>query len=80
MSNIEINVHDKEKYVSVWLTKAESQEEDMHISLTPLCRHWKERKYRVVVFESGDQNLAEQTKGLLSHAVEVSAKDEQTLA
>ncbi len=76
---MEINVHDKEKYVSVWLTKAESADETIHDQLTPFCRRWKEKKYRVVIFRSGNRDLAEQTKALLSHAIEVEAKAERSL-
>ncbi len=74
---MEINIHDKDKYVSVWLTTEESQDETMHDKLTPFCQHWKAKKYRVVIFKSGTKNLAEQTKALLAHALELSAKSEQ---
>ncbi len=73
---MEINIHDNEKCVSVWLTKEESQDETMHDKLTPFCQHWKAKKYRVVIYKSGTKNLAEITKDLLAHTLKTSAKSE----
>lgn len=42
-------VHDDEKYVEIWLTNAESQDNDLRESLKPLCKEYKQKKYRVVM-------------------------------
>ena len=53
MSYIELNIHNDQKYVSVWLTKAESADPALKESLKSLYSEYKQKKYRVVVFESG---------------------------
>ena len=50
MSCIELNIHDEQKYVSVWLTKAESTDPALRESLKSLYSEYKQKKYRVVVF------------------------------
>ena len=45
-------VQDDEKYVEIWLTNAESQDTDLRESLKPLCKEYKQKKYRVVIFSS----------------------------
>ena len=69
-------VHDDEKYVEIWLTNAESQDNDLRESLKPLCKEYKQKKYRVVIFSSGKGDLLTLTKDLLKHTLEVNAKKE----
>lgn len=69
-------VHDDEKYVEIWLTKAESQDTDLREGLKPLFREYKQKKYRVVIFSSGTGNLLELTKDLLKHTIELNARQE----
>jgi len=69
-------VHDDEKYVEIWLTNAESQDTVLRESLKPLCREYKQKKYRVVVFSSGKGDLLTLTKDLLKHTLEVNARQE----
>ena len=74
---MELNIHKKEKYVSVWLTRAESADMGLRESLKPLYAEYKQKNYRVVVFESGSADLAMLTKDLLAHNLEVTALKEE---
>ena len=76
MSYIELNIHNDQKYVSVWLTKAESADPALRESLKSLYSEYKQKKYRVVVFESGRGDLPTLTKDLLKHNIELSAQKE----
>ena len=76
MSCIELNIHDEQKYVSVWLTKAESTDSALRESLKSLYSEYKQKKYRVVVFESGRGDLPTLTRDLLKHNIELSAQKE----
>lgn len=62
---MEINVHDDRKIVEIWLTNAEKRDTDLRERLKPLYREYKEKKYLVAVFESGDGDLYENTSALL---------------
>ena len=76
MSYIELNIHNDQKYVSVWLTKAESADPALKESLKSLYSEYKQKKYRVVVFESGRGDLPTLTRDLLKHNIELSAQKE----
>lgn len=73
---MEMNIYDDKKYVSVWLTKAEAADAAFRDSLIPLYSKYKQKKYRVVVFESGTCDLPTLTKDLLKHTLEVTARKE----
>lgn len=62
---LEVNVIDKEKIVEVWLTKAESQDQNLRESLKDLYAEYKKKKYMVAVFESGNRDLYQDTRDLL---------------
>ena len=79
MSCIELNIHDEQKYVSVWLTRAESADPALKESLKSLYSEYKQKKYRVVVFESGRGDLPTLTRDLLKHNIELSAQKEVIL-
>ena len=79
MSYIELNIHNDQKYVSVWLTKAESADPALKESLKSLYSEYKQKKYRVVVFESGRGDLPTLTRDLLKHNIELSAQKEAIL-
>ena len=76
MSYIELNIHNDQKYVSVWLTKAESADPALKEILKSLYSEYKQKKYRVVVFESGRGDLPTLTRDLLKHNIELSAQKE----
>ena len=79
MSYIELNIYNDQKYVSVWLTKAESTDSALRESLKSLYSEYKQKKYRVVVFESGRGDLPTLTRDLLKHNIELSAQKEVIL-
>ncbi len=64
---MEINIHDDKKMVEVWLTRAEKQDEALQQELKPLYAQYKKKKFMVAVFESGEQDLYQNTLALLSY-------------
>ena len=69
-------VHDDMKLVEIWLTKAESEDENVRRALEPLYAEYKKKKYRVAVFCSGKGDMLELTKDLLKHNLELSVRKE----
>lgn len=65
-----MNVYNSQKYVEIWLSKSDFHANILE-TLKPLFKEYHEKKYRVAVFESGTQDLFENTKDLLIHAMEV---------
>ena len=62
---MEIIIHDelaKSKYVEIWLSKAENDNEDIENELKNMYDKYSNDKYRVVVFRSGTENLVKNTK------------------
>ena len=64
---MEINVRDSSKIVEVWLTSEEKQDANLRERLRPMYQEYKEKKFLVAVFESGEQNLEELTGNLLGY-------------
>ena len=64
---MEINVKDDIKIVEVWLTQEEKRDAALREPLKPLYQDYKKKKYLVAVFESGSQNLWEETGALLCY-------------
>lgn len=64
---MEINVRDDRKIVEVWLTNQEKQDEALREPLKDLHQQYREKKYFVAVYMSGDLNLTEETSALLCH-------------
>lgn len=64
---MECNVCEERKIVEIWLTKAEKGDAQLRESLKPMLRQYKARKYTVVIFESGTQDLVDVTAGLLTY-------------
>ena len=79
VSDIELIIHHEQKYVSVWLTKAEASDLNLRESMKDLYQEYKKKKYRVVVFESGRGDLPTLTRDLLKHNIELSAQKEVVL-
>ena len=67
VNRIEINVRDDDRIVEVWLTNGEKANERLKMSLQPLFDEYKQKKYKVAVFQSGGSDLADCTAGLLLH-------------
>lgn len=62
---MEVHVRDDSKLVEIWLTNAERQDELLQEKLKPLYRQYKNKKYLVAVFLSGEADLYEKTQDLL---------------
>ena len=60
-------IHLDKKYVSIWLTRLESQDEKVQESLKPIYQDYKSRGYKVVVSQSGSGDLVDLTKQLLEY-------------
>lgn len=73
---MEMNVHDEKKYVSIWLTRNESRDDALRESLKPIFSEYQAKKYKVVVFESGNGDLTTLTQSLLSYNHLLNARKE----
>ena len=64
---MEIERDETKKIISIWLTKAESQDEDLQRRLKTMYPKWKQEKYLVAVYHSGKEDLFESTLALLAY-------------
>jgi len=64
---MEICVKDSDKIVEVWLTNDEKSNTVLRQSLQPLYDEYRQKKYKVAVFQSGHGDLLDNTTGLLLH-------------
>lgn len=64
---MKIEVFDNLKFACVWLTKEESDNQEIKESLKPIMAEYKAKKYKFVVYHSGKCSLLEQTQDLLKH-------------
>lgn len=64
---MEMNVRDDMKLVDIWLTNAEKNDPQLRSSLQSIYDEYKEKKYTVAVFESGSEDLYENTLALLRY-------------
>lgn len=64
---MEIIQDDAKKLVQVWLSRKESGDEALKSQLKPMYAQWKQQKYMVVVFHSGQEDLKENTMALLAY-------------
>lgn len=71
-----IIANEKDRFLEIWLTKAEKNEVALRESLKPLYKWWKAKGYLPVVYESGEGDLKESLVGLLRHNREIIAKRE----
>ena len=62
---MEVVVNENRKLAEIWLTNVESRDERMEMKLKSLCREFKEKRYRAVVFRSGMGNLEDLTAALV---------------
>lgn len=62
---MEINCNKEARTVSVWINKFEKNNEAVKAELELLYTLYRNTKYLIVVFESGDGNLYESMLGLL---------------
>lgn len=64
---MEINVKDDRKTVEIWLTRAEKQDAVLRERLKPLYKEYRDRKYLVAVFQSGERDLTDATSDLICY-------------
>ena len=64
---MQVEILEDKKLVCLWLTRAESAEAGLRERLKPLCEEYREKKYMVAVYRSGDQELREVTGALLRY-------------
>lgn len=64
---IEINISHTDRIAEIWLTKKEKQNKSFQKTLKPLYAKYKEQKYTVAVYFSGDNDLTDKTTGLILH-------------
>ena len=62
---LEINVHDDRKIVEIWLNHSEQADAALREQLRPIYQEYNGKKYTVAVFQSGTEDLYEQTHQLL---------------
>ena len=64
---MEICVLDDKKRVEVWLTNADCRNTEINDFVEKLIKDYNARKYFVVIFRSGTENLLDSTELLLQH-------------
>lgn len=62
---MEFRVRNDSRIVEIWLTRAESENAGLREKLKPLYQEYQAKNYLVAVFESGSEDLAENTSALL---------------
>ena len=60
-----MDICDESKIVELWLTRKERDDPAFRESLKPIYQEYKEQKYLVAVFLSGEEDLYQQTRDLL---------------
>lgn len=64
---MEIERNEEKKIISVWLTRAESQDQELQRRLKAMYPKWKKEKYLVAVYHSGTEDLYRSTLDLLAY-------------
>lgn len=73
---MEMNVCDDKKMVDIWLTNAEKNDPKIRRSLQDIYQEYQKKNYLVAVFESGSQELYQNTLDLLRYNRRRSAERE----
>ena len=60
-----MEIREQSKIVELWLTREERDDPAFRESLKPIYQEYKEQKYLVAVFLSGEEDLYQQTRDLL---------------
>ena len=66
-NNLEIKVRHDRQLVEVWLSNAEKNDQAVQEQLKPLYAEYKQKKYMVAVYLSGDRDLYRSTLDLLAY-------------
>lgn len=62
---LQMTINENSKIVDLWLTRAEKADAAVQEALKPIYQKYKEQKYLVAVFLSGEEELYPQTRDLL---------------
>ncbi len=73
---LQMHVNENSKIVELWLTRAEKEDSAVQESLKPIYQKYKDQKYLVAVFLSGEEELYPQTRDLLLYNRRRSAEKE----
>ena len=60
-----MEIREQSKIVELWLTREEKDDLAFRESLKPIYQKYKDQKYLVAVFLSGEEDLYQQTRDLL---------------
>ena len=60
-----MEVREQSRIVELWLTREERDNPAFRESLRPICQQYRDQKYLVAVFLSGEADLYQQTRDLL---------------
>ena len=60
-----MEIREQSKIVELWLTREERDDPAFRESLKPIYQQYKDQKYLVAVFLSGEEDLYQQTRALL---------------
>ena len=60
-----MEIREQSKIVELWLTREERDDSAFRESLKPIYQQYKDKKYLVAVFLSGEEDLYQQTRDLL---------------
>ena len=60
-----MEIREQSKIVELWLTRKERDDPAFRESLKPIYQQYKDQKYLVAVFLSGEEDLYQQTRDLL---------------
>ena len=71
-----MEVREQSKIVELWLTKEEKNDPVLRESLKPIYQQYKDQKYLVAVFLSGEGDLYLQTRDLLLYNRQRQAEQE----
>ena len=64
---MKVQINDREKMVTIWLTHQDQEDAGIQETIQKISTEYKSKKYLVGVFLSGQEDLLEQTSGLLCH-------------
>ena len=60
-----MEIREQSKIMELWLTREEKNDPAFRESLRPLYQKYKDQKYLVAVYLSGEEDLYQQTRDLL---------------
>ena len=83
MIYLEVHVRSDKKLVEIWLNREEKNDLTLRMSLEQIYKKYRQKKYLVAVFESGNDNLYQNTLNLLvynrNHSIQQATLHEKHL-